>query len=217
MIKIVVFDFDGVLTNTSSAWTILHEYFGSHDNKYFADLYEKGIISYLDWMKIDIALMIHSYGRPIKKIDVINALSRVKIRPEAERVVEELKKDGLITGVVSSGVDLLVEPACRRLGMDFCMYNELLFIADELVPGGKPMVPLGSKPSIIEKIAEKYGYTLKNVAYIGDSRWDIPVFQRVGLSIAVEPCGEACKYADYIVKNLASIPGIIRRINKELG
>ena len=86
-----------------------------------------------------------------------------------------------------------------------------MFVNDELVPGGKPWVPLHLKPYIIEKTASSLGVGLRDVVYVGDSSWDIQVFEKVGLSIAVEPCGEACSYADHTVKNLWEILGILEK------
>jgi phosphoserine phosphatase len=213
---LIIFDCDGVLTNHYSSWALLHEYFGSRDNKYFAELYRRGLITYLDWMKIDIALMIHSYGKPITRKEVVDALSKISIDEEAYSVVNDLKRKGFIVGVISSGIDLLVERVCRELGINLCYYNELLFVDDELIPGGKPNVPLKEKPRIIRDVAEKYGFSMDRVAYIGDSVWDIPVFREVGLPIAKHPCGEACGEAKYVVRKLGEIPGIIYRYFEEL-
>ena len=118
--KLVVFDCDGVLVENNSSWKMLHEYFGSKDNKYFAELYKRGLITYLDWMKIDIALMISSWGKPISKSDIVQALSKARLRPSAKHVAEELKKRGHIVAVISSGVDLLVKSVCKELKVDYC-------------------------------------------------------------------------------------------------
>jgi phosphoserine phosphatase len=206
---LIWFDCDGVLTVNHSSWAYLHEYFGSRDNSFFAELYRKGYISYIDWMKIDIALMIHSYGRPIRRSDVEKALSNIEVREGAIEAINELKKRGYIVGVASSGIDILVKRVCRAVGADICLYNELLFVDDLLIPGGKANVPLKEKVLVIEDYSKKMGYSLDEVVYVGDSVWDIDVFEKVGLSIAVKPCGDACRYADHVVKDLREIPGII--------
>lgn len=207
--RIVWFDCDGVLTTCKSSWTYLHEYFGGKDNPFFAQLYKRGYISYLDWMKIDIALMINSYGKPITRQDVVRALSKIATRKEAVEITGMLKRKGFIVGVISSGVDLLIKRVCKEINSDICLYNELTFVDDVLIPGGKPIVPLKEKPRIIEEYSLKYGVDMARVAYIGDSEWDIDVFKQVGLAIAIEPCGEACKYADYTVKSLWEIKDIL--------
>lgn len=208
---IVFFDCDGVLTEDHSSWLTLHEYFGSVDNSYFADLYRKNIISYLDWMKIDIAIMINSWKKPIRKKDVENALSKIRIRSESLIVTKMLKQMGYLVGIISSGIDLLVKRVCSFVNSDICLYNELIFINNELIPGGRDWIPLHEKVFIIESLAKGLGIDLDHVVYVGDSIWDIPIFHRVGLSIAIEPCGEACNEADYIVKSLLDIPYIVEK------
>lgn len=203
--KLLVFDCDGVLTYEKSSWRILHEYFGSMDNTYFANLYRRGFISYLDWMKIDIALMIHSMGRPISREDVERALAGIRIRQSAYKTVKEIIARGHIPAIVSSGIDLVVRKICKELGVELCYYNELLYIDNELVPGGVVNVPLKEKIEIIKNIAEKVSIRFKDIIYIGDDEWDIDIFKHVPVSIAIEPCGEACSYATYVVKDLEDI------------
>lgn len=203
--KLVIFDCEGVLTEEKSSWGRLHEFFGSKDNKYFANLYWRGLISYLDWMKIDVALMIHSYGRSIKRIDVERALADIKPRRSARQLIDYIKQRGHLPAVVSSGVDIAVKRICRELGIDICLSNELVFVDDELIPGGVENVPLKEKKNIIVKLAEEYRVGLENTIYVGDTEWDIEVFKIVSISIAVEPCGIACKHANYVVRDLAEI------------
>ncbi|WP_042667577.1 HAD-IB family phosphatase [Desulfurococcus amylolyticus] len=206
---LIVFDCDGVLTYNHSSWQQLHEYFGSRDNKYFAELYERNLITYLDWMKIDIALMIHAWGKPIKRRDVENALSTIRIKQEAPEVIRALKDADYIVAVVSSGIDILVERVCRELGVDLCLYNKLAFHNDELIPGGEALVPLREKPRIVKNLAESLSISIHDTYYVGDSKWDIEVFRNVGHSIAVKPCGEACGFAEHVVSDLREIIDIV--------
>lgn len=211
MTKLVFFDCDGVLTIDSSSWLILHNYFKSQDNSYFAKLYDEDKISYLDWMKIDVALMINSWRKPIYRKDVEKALDKIRIKDEVYYIGKILKQRGYLLGVISSGVEYIVKKVCNILGADICLYNELIYDEkDRLIPGGKPWVPLKEKPALIEAIARSLGLDMSNVVYVGDSRWDIPVFKKVGLSIAVEPCNEACKHADIVINNLSEIIDVLK-------
>jgi len=212
---IVWFDCDGVLTDHYSSWVYLHEVFGSRDNSFFAELYRKGYISYLDWMKIDIALMINSYGKPITRMEVEKALEKISVKPEAFSVVNDLRSDFVI-GIISSGVDILVKRVCSVLNSDICLYNELLFIDNILIPGGRDNVPLKDKPRIIKEYSVKHGFNTERIVYVGDSIWDIDVFENVGLSIAIGGKEEVCKYADYCVDDLLELPGIIRSYFNEV-
>ncbi|MEM4557714.1 MAG: HAD hydrolase family protein, partial [Desulfurococcaceae archaeon] len=69
-------------------------------------------------------------------------------------------------------------------------------------------VPLKEKPKIIEKLAVESGVDLTNTVYVGDSEWDIEVFKIVGVPVAVEPCGKACQYAKYVIRDLEELLNI---------
>ncbi|MCY0868035.1 MAG: HAD-IB family phosphatase [Desulfurococcus sp.] len=208
--RLVVFDCDGVLTEDASSWEVMHKYFGSRSSRYFEELYRRNLISYLDWMKIDVALMISAWGKPITRMDVERVLSSIKVRPEARRVVDALRNLGYTLAVVSSGIDILVERVCRELGIEMCFYNKLRFHGDELIPGGEALVPLKEKPSIIVKLAKSLSIEPENVYYIGDSEWDIEVFKVIENSIALKPCGNACMHAKHVVASLEDIISILR-------
>ena len=208
---LIVFDCDGVLTTAKSSWAVLHEYFGSRDNRLFADYYRRGIITYEDWMKIDVALMIHSYGKPIRRQDVERAVSWIGVREEAPGVVSRLMREGYVVAVVSSGIGEVVGRVCSRLGISLCYYNELRYEGDELVPGGLVRVPLMEKHRVIAELAEKSGFDLGEVTYVGDDVWDIDIFNVVGNSVAVKPCGEACSRARWVVEDLTEILPIVEK------
>lgn len=204
---LIWFDCDGVLTNVKSSWGVLHKAFGSVDNAFFAELYRRGLITYLDWMKIDVALMIHSYGREITRFDVEKAFGNVEVRIDAYELINSLRRMGFLVGVVSSGVGILVERVCKQLGVDVCLYNDLVFFNNVLIPGGVVRVPLKDKVKVIEEYCSKYGFKIEDTVYFGDSDWDIEVFEKVGLAIAVEPCGNVCSKADYsVVKLTEALP-----------
>lgn len=207
---LVWFDCDGVLTDVKSSWGVLHKSFGSVDNSYFAELYRRGLITYLDWMKIDVALMIHSYGKEIAKMDVEKVFEKIKVKEDAYELIKNLKQMGILTGVVSSGVGLLVERVCRELGVDVCLYNDLVFANDVLIPGGVVRVPLRGKVDVIEEHSVKYGFKINETVYFGDSEWDLEVFEKVGLAIAVEPCGEICSRAHHKVDKLTDALPLIK-------
>ncbi len=204
----MIFDCDGVLTEDDSSWQLLHKYFGS-TGSHVAELYKRNIISYLDWMKIDVALMINSWGKPITRKLVEEVLSKTKVRPESCAVFKMLKQHGFIVGIVSSGIDILVKRICRDVGADICLCNELLFINDELAPGGKAWVPLLEKPFIVKSLARSFGISLEKVAYVGDSEWDEEVFKVVGLPIAMSTCNN-CVNARSYVNNLWEVADVVK-------
>ncbi len=58
------------------------------------------------------------------------------------------------------------------------------------------------KAAVLDLLMRKYGLREKEVAYMGDDVVDIPVFKRVGISVAVNDATDAAKdYAEVITKN----------------
>jgi 3-deoxy-D-manno-octulosonate 8-phosphate phosphatase (KDO 8-P phosphatase) len=58
-----------------------------------------------------------------------------------------------------------------------------------------------NKVKIFEDILQAKGISPRTVAYMGDDIVDVPLFKRVGLSIAVaNACHEALKAADYVTE-----------------
>ena len=55
VIELVIFDMDGVLTDTISSWKYVHDYFGS-SNERSVDDYLRGKIDDLEFIKRDVAL-----------------------------------------------------------------------------------------------------------------------------------------------------------------
>jgi 3-deoxy-D-manno-octulosonate 8-phosphate phosphatase (KDO 8-P phosphatase) len=96
----------------------------------------------------------------------------------------------LITGRTSQ----VVEHRARELGIT------------EVYQGAK------NKVEILEEIFRKNNISGESVAYIGDDIVDIPVFKKVGLSVAVADASEhARKSADYISKSNGG-QGAVREI-----
>ncbi|MEZ0394563.1 MAG: HAD-IB family phosphatase [Desulfurococcaceae archaeon] len=202
---LVVLDCDGVLVLEKSSWGLLHRAFGSEPPRLFGELYRRGIISYHDWMKIDVALMIYARGGPITREEVESAARAARLREGAREFVERARACGLRVAVVSSGVDAVVRMACEAAGVDECHYNELAYVDGVLVPGGRPNVPPLEKPKIIERLARDLSLDMDMVAYVGDDAWDAHAFSSVGLPVAMEPCGDACGLAKAVARDFEEL------------
>jgi len=125
-----------------SSWAYLHEYFGVEEEAEEARrLFEEGRIDYVEWMERDTSLWIRARGGCVSRRELVEALSRVPLDPEAPRVARELHRRGLYVGIVSGGIDLLARRVAHAIGADFWVANRLLFDKRGcLRPGGVPLV-----------------------------------------------------------------------------
>lgn len=194
-LKMVVFDMDGVLVDIDSSWQLIHRAFDTDNEKNF-QRHLRGEINFREFMRSDIRL----WDRPrIERIKSI--LDQAPIMASVPNLMDELKRVGYKTAIISSGISLLANRVKETLNLDYSYANILLTDGNGRLTGeGEEMVGLFSKGVALRKLAEEAGISTKQCAVIGDSRFDIPLFKEAGLSIAFNAKDEAvAKAADLVL------------------
>jgi len=179
------------------------------------EMYRKGLIDYVEWMRLDVEAWIRAKGR-IHIDEIKRLLGRIKPFPCASGVFKRLKAMGVKTILLSGGLSLLVKEIARLVGADRWIANDLVF--DEngyLVPGGVPRVPALGKGVVLKNIVLEEGVSLENVAFIGDSSWDKPAMVLAGLPILVGECPELKPIAKAQVSSIKEVPRVIESYNME--
>ena len=74
-------------------------------------------------------------------------------------IISYLRKEGIVTGVISGRDSPAVSKRCNELKMDFCHQGIL------------------NKADVCKKLAKHYKLKLKEVAFIGDDLADLPAFK----------------------------------------
>lgn len=213
-VRAVVFDVDGVIIPLRSSWGYLHRYFGVESEAAANyELFKQGRISYYEWLYLDTSMWIKRRGR-LHKRELEKALKAVKPRREAYHVIASLKRMGVKTALLSAGIDLLVRRLAEELGTDFWMANVLEF--DEngfLIPGGRPCVPGGRKDVVLPIVEEALKVSRDEMAYVGDSEWDVKVMKLVRLPIAMGGDEHVARVASYVITDLREVVAIVSRYN----
>jgi len=196
-LKMVVFDLDGVLVDIDSSWQFIHRAFGT-DNEWNFQRHLRGEINFKEFMRSDISM----WDKP--KIECIKSiLDQAPIMASASNMIDELKKDGYKTAIISSGISLLANRIKKTLNLDYSYANILLADKDGRLTGeGEEVVGLLSKGAMLSKLAGETGISTRQCAVFGDSRFDVPLFKEAGLSIAFNAKDEAvAKAADLVLDN----------------
>ncbi|MEM4498538.1 MAG: HAD-IB family phosphatase [Sulfolobales archaeon] len=222
VIRVVVFDLDGVLVPFRSSWEFLHRYFGVVDDRLRnenIELFYKGLISYEEWMRRDLTLLT-SKGC-ITKEDVVKAFKSVELRRGAKELCEYLISNGLELAIVSGGVDVLAHQVGNALNIRRVYSNKLLFDeGDCLQPYGVEVVNPLKKDVILTAISTELGVPLSNFMYVGDTVWDLCAFRVVGYPVVIncEPClnilnqwGKEYLVVDELYDIIPFVDGIIRK------
>ncbi|MEM1622795.1 MAG: HAD-IB family phosphatase [Sulfolobales archaeon] len=219
-LRLAVFDLDGVLVVERSSWEYLHRVFGTYElvsKASYAKDFKRGLITYSDWMKLDLESIIRARGTVLCR-QIIEAFEKVEVVEGARELVTYLKSRGVITAIVSAGIDFLATRVANYLGIDEVYANKLL--CDEegklLLQGIEVVNPL-KKGEVIKEIAKKHGVDLLETMYVGDSEWDCSAFEVVGYPVALSStlieCDKLLNSSSLIyVSSLKELESLIKNI-----
>ena len=93
----------------------------------------------------------------------------------------------IITGLISSGVDLIANRVRQEAALDIVVCNKLHPNNGVFTGTGEEVVGLWSKTVFLEQISKKTGIPLEQICYIGDSENDIDVLKAVGRPYIINP------------------------------
>jgi len=200
MLGLVVFDMDGVLADIESSWVFVHKRFGvNNDQSLYA--YLRGEIDDLEFIHRDISLW-KAKNHDVDEMTIARILKDVPLMPGAKRTVSELSAKGYKTAIVSAGIDLLAERISKECGIDIHLANGLKKLPSGVLTGeGILNVRLMDKGEAVVKAARSLGIGLENTVSIGNSRYDVTMFERTGSSIAFHPSDEYVRsHAKFVVE-----------------
>jgi len=200
-ISLVFFDMDGVLLDTVSSWRYVHEYFGTTNERSIMP-YLRGEIDYLEFIRRDVSLW-KKDKRHIEKKTLQNIMNMIPFIPGASECISFLRTHQIHTAIVTAGIDLLAERVASDLGIEYVFANEVTVGADGRLTGeGVLHVELMQKDKNIQALAEKLQIPLSACAAVGNSCFDIPMFDACGLGIAFNP-EDSCvvQSADLVIKD----------------
>jgi HAD superfamily hydrolase (TIGR01490 family) len=96
---------------------------------------------------------------------------------------------GDLVAIVTGATPYVARPLGRELGIDHVVSSELEVDARGVFTG-KPIDPLcyaEGKVTRAEKLAQEHGFELSKAVFYTDSLTDLPLLERVGEPIAVNP------------------------------
>jgi len=200
-LELVIFDMDGVLTDITSSWKYIHDFFKT-SNERSVDEYLKGEIDDMEFIKRDVSLWKEN-GKPITQDRLVEILSDVPFMNGADRCIKSLKDKNIKTAIVSAGLDLLAKKTAKKLMIDYVKSNGIK--TDEfgrLTGDGILNVRLMYKDLAVKSLLKDLKIPFGRVASVGNSCFDIPMFKITGLGIAFNPADDCTREAaDFIVQD----------------
>ena len=130
--------------------------------------------------------------------DIAKAIESIRLMKNCEKVVEELKEQGHILGIISDSYDIAVNYVATKLDFDFCESNTLELDSDRKLTGNINM-PLGwqkngcyckisvCKRYCLERNAQKFQIGPGCTVAIGDTKSDLCMVEEAAVGIAFMP------------------------------
>ncbi len=206
-LELVLFDMDGVLTDTHSSWRFIHTHFGV-SNEQSVQAYVSGEIDDLEFIHRDVTLW-RKNGSLINRAELQDLLQHIPLMDGAKQCMKHLHDNNVKTAIVSAGLDVLAHRVAKELGMD-TVYANGIKTDDKglLTTEGILRVPLMYKDTVVQQISDDLHIPMNKMAAVGNSCYDIPMLQKVSLRIAFNPSDDCiCDHADAIIfgKNLEEL------------
>jgi phosphoserine phosphatase len=188
-IKVVFLDCDGTLTKIRSSWEYLHrrlDLWTSNADAYQM-LFREGKIDYYEFCRRDALLW---RGLPVSRINEI--VNEIPYQDGVAEAMALLKKLGIFTVIISSGLSFLVNRVREDLSIDVALSNELTSREGLLTGDVKINVEYNQKDRIVRDVLRDLGVAKENSSAVGDGDGDKGMFDEVGLPIGFCFGGDSC-------------------------
>lgn len=195
--KLVVFDVDGTLMNAHS-WQFLHEALGTWNKgqRYF-EMFFGGRITYEEWARLDASLW---RSLPLERVKQI--ITTMPYTYGAKETISILREKSFRVFLLSAGLSLVTERINKEIGVDGYLANDLIVRNGLLTGNVKVNVSFYNKDKVLRKMLPTWNLKMEDCISVGDDPTLIPLFEKVGLSIAFNPVDEDVeRHADVVVKS----------------
>ncbi len=111
------------------------------------------------------------------------------IGDDARRTVDRHLRSGDVCAIVTGATPYAARPAARLLGIPHVIATELETDARGFFTGRhvRPLCYGEGKIARSEALAEAHGFSLRDAVFYSDSISDLPLLERVGTAVAVNP------------------------------
>jgi len=193
--RLALLDLDGTLKLERDPYVYLHRCLGTEaQSQEFFRMGLAGEISYGEWLRRDVELWA---GQPVERL---RSLFRANpYLPGGPELLRTLKQAGVHVALISTGLSLQAEMVQDEFGLDCVVANEALVADGRLTGEARERLPEGGKGAVADQLMARLAVTSPAVLAIGDSRSDIALFGRAGLSVAVQPTSDEVRAAADIV------------------
>ena len=125
---------------------------------------------------------ISSWPKGVSREEIEEVLSKYRVREEAPRTLARLRRRGIQTALVTSGIDLLARMVAKELKIDHWVANGLKFDSKGVVQReGVGRVDPTRKDLAYKKLLTRIGIPRRRTIAVGDTVYDLAFLKSAGL------------------------------------
>jgi len=207
--KLAAFDMDGTLLQRRSIFVVAEE-IGLIDQ--VMKIINDDIYNYEK--TIEIAKLL----RGVSKNKFMNIVKTIPLNDGVREVIDELKRKGVKTAIISAGYNLASEIVKNKLGIDFVLSNRLKVDKNDVLTGevemyNKNIVRIKGhcrsysicKSDALRDLCNRLNINIEETVAIGDGPVDIYMLKEAGLGFAYNAPLEVQKAADIKIDNILDV------------
>ncbi|MCD4738044.1 MAG: HAD family phosphatase [Anaerolineae bacterium] len=204
--RLAVFDLDGTLKTVRDPYVYLHRRLGvAEEGEALIARGKAGQLSYEEWLRADALLW-----RGAQRSQLEQWLREIPYLPGAREALARLGEAGVQIAIISAGLLLHAELVADEADIDHIFANEILFEdrgAGEVVSGEvRAHVSYRGKGAVLARLQAELGIPPAETIALGDTRGDIPLFERAAFSVAVRPDHpQVAAAADIVLPDLTDL------------
>jgi phosphoserine phosphatase len=206
-LKVVAFDFDGVIFDGESTAVEIGQKFG------LAKQIRETLFELLTWsISLKEAILKGAaVWRGINPDDVAKETEHLHLRAGTLETMKKLKEHSYKLALISSGLSQVTYTVLKeKLGLDYAFGNEAQ-IKNGVFTGKltAPPVDANRKADILKSIAKSEGVSTTNCAVIGNDPNDIPMMLLAGLKIGLNPHPAVARISNVVIKDVKDLRVIL--------
>ncbi len=209
-LRAVFFDLDGTLKLCRDPYHFIHQRLGwGEKTQEFTAMYRLGQIDSDEWIRRDVALW-----RGLHRDFLTDLVRQIPYTPGAREAISELKRRGILTALVSTGLQFHADLVKADLLLDYAIANEVVFDGDIATGEAVIHVHEANKASIVSDLMEKENISKDECLAVGDGEADIGMFAMCRIGVAVQPASELVRCAAQIVLEEPNLARLLATVSQ---
>lgn len=200
--SLVVFDFDGTLSQSDLSVLLGREYDVAGEMRGLVEQGLRGEVDFETTLRHRVSLL---EGMPERRVQT--AFERSRLRKGAAELLTDLRRSGVRVAIVTGSFDRGVETALDRDGVavDHVVANRLVLENGALTGDVDGPLLANRKDTALAELAAAEGFDVGQTIAVGNGTTDLPMLRLAGTAVGFSPEPIVEEYCDVVVTSMRKL------------